>query len=232
MDFSQLVDSIFVEVSRPEMRVEITSFVNQTIRELHADPTTNEAVFYSENREEVEVTATVDTQQTWDIPSPHLLQRIETVYYTEAGRYASEESPATAFKRSHRDFADEYWYKAGTTLAFSGYGGIGSTIKISRFNYLRGLIYYPKADRPVTWDIESQSWTYHPSYVGDESTADRLSTNWMLSRHAELVKQGAKAKVYAALSNVDRARTAYSMYKTLAPMMIGAESYELGSRGE
>src|SRR3546814_5049537 len=41
------------------------------------------------------------------------------------------------------------------------------------------------------------------------------ATNWILSRHEDVVAEGARAKVYKRLSYTERARTSYSMYMSL-----------------
>src|SRR3546814_4768742 len=58
---------------------------------------------------------------------------------------------------------------------------------------------------------------YDPSLVTDEEKAAALAkaTNWILSRHEDVVAEGARAKVYKRLSDTERARTSYSMYMSL-----------------
>src|SRR3546814_10291517 len=63
--------------------------------------------------------------------------------------------------------------------------------------------------RLVTWDEEEYIFEYDPSLVTDEEKAAALAkaTNWILSRHEDVVAEGARAKVYKRLSDTERART-------------------------
>src|SRR4051812_37916301 len=95
--FSQLVDEMVVETRRPDLRSEIAVYLNQTIREVHFEPGKGNVVHYAENRKEDQITATSDSGQLWDLPSPQNFQGIEAVRFPDAvcGRmqYAKEARP-------------------------------------------------------------------------------------------------------------------------------------------
>lgn len=211
------------------MRSTIAGFVNQTIRELHFDPSSGVAISYTRNLQELAITATVDDQQTWDFSNPQLFQRMEAVYYPQYGKYARQRSPSTAHAFMGEVDADYYYYRAGSYLVFSCYGATGAEIDLAYFEYCRKLPYYTSALNPVHWDEIAQGYAYLPAYDVDDTTrlaARVLCTNWMLETHEELIKEGARAKLYVRLSDVDRAKLHYSLYQSLRPGMVSSESYD------
>src|SRR6478735_8331283 len=95
--FSQLVDEMIVETRRPDLKTEIATYLNQTIREVHFEPSRGNVVHYGENRKETQLTANVDSGYIWDIPNPSTFQGIEAVRFPSQmlGRaeYAPEARP-------------------------------------------------------------------------------------------------------------------------------------------
>lgn len=225
---SQLVDDMVKEFLRPGMVLELTSYVNQVVRELHSDPVNKSAMQYFANRLEDQITTTLDTGFVWAVPKAYLLQRIEAVYYETVGMYADPTSPGHVYNRSGNAQSDYYYYRTGDSLAFGGYGGLGAVIKVSYFSYPMGLSYYLTGSAPATWDIVTQSYTYDPAYIGNETAALALTTHWVLERHEELIKQGVRAKVYARLGRTEQGKTAYAMYMGMRSSMIMSESTQGG----
>src|SRR3546814_5653776 len=88
---------------------------------------------------------------------------------------------------------------------------------LAYFEFPRRLVYQAVDSRLVTWDEEEYIFEYDTSLVTDEEKAAALAkaTNWILSRHEDVVAEGARATVYKRLSDTERARTSYSMYMSL-----------------
>lgn len=234
--FSQLVDEMVVETRRPDLRSEIATYLNQTIREVHFEPSKGNVVFYSENRKEFELSVTTPDQgQTWDTPNPTIFQGMEAVQFlnANAGRleYAKERRPGPGLLSE-----PYFYYRAGPTYVFGGtigYGGVGSTIRLSYFEYPISLKYKLSADRPAEYDPES-GWAYHTvdsvNYDADDDSrelARSLVSNWILLRWSDVLREGLRAKIYKRLSDQLRAQTSYSLYSQLRQGLFSSEAAEL-----
>lgn len=218
--FSQLVDSMVAELRRPDMRSEIISYANQTIREMHFSPDSNGSVLYKDNFNEGLVIAASATGFTWDIPDPATFQAMQVVQYMGSGDYAREVTPSRAL----RDIAS-FYYRVGNTYVFSGYGGANSQLALGWFEYTRRLSYYAVGSRPAEYDPDL-GWSYAPSFDVDEDTriaAQRFSSNWLILRWVDVLSEGIRAKVYKRLSDTDRSRTCYSMYLSLRMGLVSGE---------
>lgn len=225
--YSQLVDRLVIESRRPDMRPNIESYVNQTIRELHIMPNSGAALLFKSNMIELEITADVDDGFIWSFPRPQSFQAIETVFYNTPQKHATERIPSTIHMFLNQINGKYYYYRTGDGIAMSGYGGIGSLIKIAYFEFPRRLVYFPLADRPVQWNEADETWVYKDGIVTEQQKLEALQkcTNWMLFRWEDIVKQGAFSKTAAFLANYDRARLAYSLYESLRPGLHLAEQY-------
>lgn len=223
---SQLVDEMVAETLRPDMRMAISSYVNQVIRELHQEPQSKTAIGFSENLYEDQLYANAETGFLWTLPRPHLFMRMAMVWYDRFGKPVRQRAPQTMHPSINPIASDRFWYRTGTQIAFSGYGGDNAGIKLAWYEYPRQLEYKLQAQRLVRWDNDSQGYVFAPSVTTpDEREAALLqSTNWIMMRHTELVKQGIRAKLYARLGQYDRARLAYSQYESLRPGMVSAET--------
>lgn len=233
--FSQLVDEIVVETRRPDLRSEIATYLNQTIREAHFEPSRGNVVFYNENRKDIQLTADVDSAYIWQIPSPALFQGIETVrfasHYLGRMEYAEQVNPGPGL--ASKPF---YFYRAGAAVVFGGtvgYGGVGGIIQISYFEYPPGLKYKAAGAREATYDPET-GWTYYTVDSVDygatpeaQATAQLRVSNWMLLRWADVLKEGLRAKIYKRLSDDVRQRTSYSLYQQLRQGLYTSEVAEL-----
>jgi hypothetical protein len=225
--FSQLVDELVTEIRRPDMRVEIATYLNQTIREMHFDPTSGAAAQFKDNLLEDQAVATVENGYVWDLPNPALFQQIAAVRFDsifvndESSVYIRERTPGPGLSGQCR-----FWYRTGPGITFHGYGGVGGIITIAWFEFPRALKYYPAANRPASWDIDL-GWSYDPAFdTTDElrASARFFTTNWMLERWSVIVAEGLRAKVYKRISDTERARTAFSAYTTLRKGVYTSES--------
>lgn len=227
--FSQLTDELILEVNRPELVSQVAGFVNQTVRELHADRQSGVAISFWSNLVEVLLAANVETAYIYMLPQAHLFQRVEAVYYPQVGRYADMRRPSSAYAFSGEIGADRFWYRSGDTLAFSGYGGIGAQIKLAYFSYPQRLTYFANALNPCKWSDVTQAFTYLPAYDVDATTrasAQALCSNWLIARYGELIRQGVRAKLYMRLGDVERARLHFSLYENMRPALISAETFD------
>lgn len=224
--FSQLVDKMVAETKRPDMATEMATYLNQTLRELHMEPSRGNAIFFKDNRLESQLTATADTGFYWDLPSISTWQGMEAVQYPNAPTracepiYAREMAPGKAMNR-----LDHFWYRAGPRVFFNCYGGINALINLSYYQYTKSLTYYISGSRPAIYD-ESTGWTYADAYNTSDAQralAQAMTTNWLLLRWPMVIEEGLRAKVYKRLSDTDRSRTSYSMYQTLRQGLYSAE---------
>lgn len=229
--FSQICDSLLLELKRPDMMSEIQSYVNQTIRELHFRPDNNAAIFYKSNLVELALTSTVDTGFSWTIPRMDTFQDMSAVKFAtvsnrdhEHGVWVNERTPGRMLHAT-----PYYWYRASNYIVFHGYGGVGGVIQLAYYEYPRRLKYYAAADRPAQWDVDSE-WTYHSGITTDDDKeiAEGQVTNWILMRWTDLVLEGTRAKVYKRLSDDSRARLCYSAYQAARMGIYTSETMERG----
>lgn len=223
--FSQLVDEMVLETRRPDLKSEIASYVNQTVREIHFSPDKGNAIRYAENLRELSLTADSDTGYSFTIPSPDVWQQMWTVRYDSVldadnqPIYVNERSPGRALNQQKY-----FYYRAANYYTFAGYGGTTSIISIAYYEFPKRLKYYESAARPATWD-EEDGWAYADGIDTDEEQIDaqyRVS-NWILIRWSDVVREGVRAKVYKRVADTTRAQTSYSLYMQLRMGLWTAE---------
>lgn len=229
--FSQIIDEMTLELVRPDMINMLPSFLNQAIREVHINSSSNMPVFYDDNRKEAILTvsgldANADTDVfKWELPFAALYQAMDAVYYDRWNRYAEAQSPQVIldplFNRPNDRFA---YYRSGLSICFTGHGGNGNTIRVAWFEYPRSLIYYkPGPTRPLNYDVESMTYSQPAGAVISLEQAKTLTTNWIVERHAEMLKEGIRAKAYKRMDDQFRASTSYSQWKQL---LLGVQRTE------
>jgi len=230
--FSEIVDELMVELVRPDFKALITDYLNLTIRESHQKKTNADVVpvLYESNRVEDSVTIT-SLPAVWDIPNIARFQYFETAYYPASGRYALKRHVTRTMEKGNNPL-DPFWYRAGGYFVFNGVN-VGEDVKLTYFQYPARLKYYAVATpqiRPAVYDFEADVYTYATAYDVDATTranARAIVTNWLLLNHAEVMKQGVRAKVWARLGESDRAKMAFSLYESLRLGLIGSEINEL-----
>ena len=232
--FSQLVDKITIETRRPDMKAEVATYLNQTIRELHFEPDKGNIVFFDENRVEAQVTAISDSPLVWNIPNPQTFQAMLDVMYAsvwDSGRHNVHPpllSPGRGL--SGREY---FYYRVGGSFVFKGFGGTNGIVNLCYYEFPRRLQYFASGARPCEWD-DNAGWSYDPAFdVSDETrlAAQNFCTNWILNRWEDVVSEGLRAKIYKRLSDDNRARTCYSMYTQLRQGLVTSESSQLGNYG-
>lgn len=223
--FSQLVDLIARETRRLDMLDEIATYVNQTIREMHASPENGAMLKFVDNYCELRLVATVDEGFTWTLPYPHRFGGMAAVRYTSVWQnglnpYAREHLPSRKFETV--PFA---WYRARDQILFKGYGGVNALIDVAWYEYPPALQYFAPNCRPAEF-TDLGGFSYGESWVHDHDReqARLLTSNWILLRWPSVVTEGVRAKVYKRLADEVRARTSYSMYAQLRQGFIIAET--------
>ena len=228
--FSQIIDEMIQETKRPDLLSEICAYLNQTVMEIHYQPSSGNIILYRANRHEIQITATGDTKVVWDIPNPATFIGVEAVRYPcildAAGDpvFPREVNPGIAMNR------ELYKYmRSGDSYVFSGYGGVGSLIDVCYQARPGRLKYLPLAQRPAVFD-DMDGWQYADSVVTEEEQeiARAATANWILLRYHDLVTEGVRSKVYKRLSDTERARTSYSLYMSLRQGLFTAESVGRG----
>lgn len=224
--FSQLVDKMVKETRRRDLLPEICDYLNQSIREVHFDPTGGGAIEFSENRKEALLTASTELSYVWEIPNPAIFQSEEAFEY-QSIRTRLDERIFASYCPPGRALPgyDFPYYRAGGTFVFMNYGGVGGKIAASFFEYPNRLIYYAEADRPATYDPVN-GWEYEESFNTPElqEQARLLTSNWLLIRWDTVLEEALRAKVYKRVSDDPRARTAYSLYTSLRAGLITSEA--------
>lgn len=235
--FSQLVDQMASETKRPDLLKEICLYLNQTIREVHFEPTKGNVAYYRDNLQELRLTVTDDHGFSWDIPKPSVFQGMRPAFFHGVDHRAD-----LGFDRRRRGvWAPEmpvgpgmsrqlhYWYRSGTRVFFSNYGCSGSCIDIAWYEYPPYLQYFASPVRPAQYD-EWDGWTYAPSITTPEqqAAAQIQCSNWLLLRWRVVIEEGMRAKVYKRLSDDSRMKTSYSAYQTLRQGLYTSECGDIG----
>lgn len=222
--FSQLVDKMILETKRPDLVLDIQSYVNQTLRELHFHPETNGSILYGDNMIELSLVADSETGFAWTIPQPTRFQAMQAVRYDDI--FDPENNPIYVQQRiPGRAIAglDRFYYRAGGYFTFAGYGGIGASISLAYFEFVPAHKYKTPALREAQFDIET-GWTYLDAVTDEEKAiAEALVTNWLLLRWESVVEEGVKAKVYKRVGDEIRGRTSYSLYNQLRKGLYTSE---------
>ena len=229
--FSQMVDEAVYESKRPDMRTEIATYLNQTIREVHFRPDVNAPLTYRDNFKEARLVADRDEGLTFDLPNPATFQRIAGVRYatvfTRSGEpvWATEKVPGPGIRAE-----DYFFYRIGSSLIFANYGGAGSIVDLGWFEFPNRLKYEPtQLNRTATYD-DYDGWTYRADINTPElqRLARERTSNWLLLRWHDVLMEGVRAKIYKRVSDEVRQRTSYSLFQQLRQGLWISETAELG----
>ena len=212
--FSQLVDRIATEVTRPDMKEKLPSYLNQSIREMFEHQVTKQQLWYDDQRQEERIAISslsdISNSFVWPLENPTRFQNVEAVYYESIRSYVRRGDPRTCLARNDFDVNDKYfWYRVGTSLVFANPGAIGSFVKVSWFDYPRYLAYQSPLTRDVVYNLAEDSYVVSPGAPVD---AMEKATNWLLQRHTEALAEGMRAKAYKRMDD-DRQRTHFAQYE-------------------
>ena len=239
LTFSQLVDDIVSELRRSDLSTSIQDYLNQTIRELHSEPTKGNAVLFERNLIEDTLTADVDTGYEWQIPDGTRFQRLQTVRYSSLvdvnGGYVYPKKVRPGPITNDENY---YFYQSGEYTQFWNYGGTNAVIDIAWYEYLPYLKYYASGARPATYDVVD-GWTYYDltgsgsldfTLAANQATAVALVSNWMIQNYYHTIREGLRAKVYKRVGDTERAKLAFSLYSSMRKAMYTNERAVLGDQ--
>lgn len=228
--FSQMVDDLTKEFVRPDLEDTngvISAYLNQTIREVHTG-SQGQRYKFDENCEEfsIDVPTLVDNQFIWPIANFNRLQLIESVWLPLIGRWSIAKRPRGLRSLGNQSYEEEVThYQSGDSLVIRGVRVPGDgAIRLSAYYYPRSLVYRTKLTRWASYSDEDEAWTYHR--LGDKPAAEleALSTNWLIQRWPDLLKEGVRAKVYKRLGDQLRMTSSYSAYQQIRNEMQSQES--------
>lgn len=206
--FSQLVDSMVVELQRPDRLELVVNSLNQVIREIHTMPGGGSNTLYDANRYEEQFILTGSSPHLWSLPSATRFQRLDAVFSERNGDYVTERKPRVS---RGFDAPRAFWYRSGPQIAFGGLYE-GDVLGLSYFMFPRRLAYQPLESRQVTYDSSTDEYK---TPAGGEPTESQMdaATHWVLQRWPDVLAQGIRAAVYRANGDTDRSRTAYSAFE-------------------
>lgn len=226
---TQVVDTIVAEVKRRDLTSRITTFANQTIREVHAQPNQlGRSLTFKANLHERILIPDVDTGFVWPIPEARNFQLLSDVWYQIPGVAPLERTPSSAMENRHEVNGRFYFYRSGDSFVFDGYGGTDAPIMVAYHSFPRRLTHFLR-NAPVLWNEEEQRYEYSDEYnTTPEKRQEALdkSTNWVLERWTDVILEGVRAKTYKSIGDDGRARLSYSLYESSRPQLVAAESYE------
>lgn len=220
--FSQMIDELAIELLRPDLKVTMEAYANQTMREMHSRTDTRNGIFFDENRKEVQFMVVDANPCLWSIPVVQRFQGLEAAYCPDVDVYFMTRTPSRAFKVTDVPFAEYYMYRTGPQFAFNGIQA-GMNLKLSYFEYVPNLYYKMPANRVVTFSKDLDAYV-RTSGGGTPTDSEMASeTNWMLQRWDSVIREGVRAKIYKRLSDDSRMRTAYSAYNDGRLSLIQSE---------
>lgn len=215
--FSALVDDVYGRSIRRDKLADIISYARSSLREC-----TVLSHFERSNIEVEEVTTA----------SPHIMQRpsrfrqftaVEYPIYDGHGNpiHPKLKQPGSYTKTSY----DYYYYVSGDSFIFAGLSA-NVIIKIEYASYFKPLPYYAVADRPAVYSMETESWSYHADYIGNQTLqqqARELVTNWLVFDWYDLILEGTIAKLYKSVGD-ERASSSYALYKQYQKDLLRGEA--------
>ena len=212
--FSAAVDDVVARSGRKDRRLDIQSYVNQTLRECSV-------LEYFDN-DMIEDNLTAD-QDNFIWTKPTYFRFMRTV------KYPDDIWPEHLPPGRHQQDKIDYFYQGPTFWVFNGTSN-GDVIKVAYYDYPRRLLYYDNLDgtlsRPAIFTIGDETDGYIEKfqyldagvYVDSLSTqalqdaAEAAVTNWILFKWYDLVMEGALAKLFKNI-NSPRAVPSFALYK-------------------
>ena len=216
--FSALIDEAILRSNRKDRKSDIVSYARSSIRECQV------LAYFEQDLVEASITVTALPHQ-WSRPLKlrELLAAKPQVTFSRRDKkiWFKNRPPGTMV----RD-VDYYLYLSGDTFIFTGTElAVGNVIDLAYHTYARDFVYYDVADRPATYDPETQVWSYHDNYDIDstkQETARDLVQNWLLRNWYDALLEGTLAKVYKTVGD-ERSKTAFSLYKSMQKDILSGE---------
>jgi len=210
--FSAIVDDTVTRTGRVNLRTDIVSYARVTMRESQS------LIKSATDLIEDQITATA---------SPHLWTKPQYFRELTAVRYPGIFDPRgnpIYPKRIQPGKAqrnvDYYFYSSGTSFVFSGVSE-NTLIDVAYLTWFTKLAYYATvAERPATFSLEDDEWSYATATTDEEKEAARnLVTNWLIFDWYDMVLEGTVAKVWKAVGDA-RAPSSFSLFKSLQKDMV------------
>lgn len=218
---SACVDAVLARAQRPGRSNDVVAYVRQTLRECQIV----EGAAFSRDMTEDSITATA-SPHIWE--RPNLLRFLRTVKYNIATANNNEIYPDFLRPGKILQGKTYYYYGGPTYYAMAGVSS-GITIDLAYYSYFAKLPYYATvADRPATFSLETDSWSYHADYDVDDATrltARNRVTNWMLTDWFDLIVEGGLAKILKSVGD-ERAASTFGLYKSLQKDLLRGEPFE------
>lgn len=218
LTFSSLVDSVLAATGRQDRLQSIVGFARATIRECQLKGTPS----FIRDIVEVEVQPTT-TPFIWDRPKG--LRGLRTAVYGLTSEIYDPIYPELIRPGRKQANKTEYYYESGESFVFAGVD-ITQTVALAYYSYAPHFVYYKDvADRPATYDEETDVWTYHSSIEATEEAqlvAREKVQHWLLLDWFELIKQGTLGKTFQ-LNGDERSRPAFALLKSMQSDLIRAE---------
>ncbi len=216
--FSALIDEAIARSQRKDRIADIVSYARSSLREC-------QVLAYFE-QDMVELSVAVDVLPfVW--PRPLRLRTILAAKPQSITTARGEQKYFTNLPPGESTrTADYFLYLSGNDYIFSGlHLEVNQVIDIAYMAYSRKFIYYAVADRPATFDPETETWSYHVDYVGTtelQEEARNLVTNWIVEHWYDMLLEGTLAKLYKTVGD-ERNRTAFSLYKSMQKDLLRGE---------
>jgi hypothetical protein len=215
--FSALVDEAILRSQRRDRIADIVSYARSTIRECQV------LAFFEQDMIEDSLTVDVLPFQ-WARPL-----NLRTLLAAKPNEVTTRRGKDIWFKNRPpgEDALSEWYflYLSGDTFIFSGTELVlTDVIDIAYFTYSRKFIYYATADRPATYDPETETWSYSEDYTttAEQETARALVQNWLLKYWYDLVLEGVLAKIFKTVGD-ERSRTAFALFKSMQKDLLSGE---------
>lgn len=207
--FSALVDNVIARSQRRDRVNDIVAYARSTIRECQV------LAFFEQDMVEEQLSVTV-LPFVWDRPL-----HLRTILAASPDEIFTRRDRQRWFKNipPGQKIRDEkyYLYLSGDSFVFTGEDlTVGDTINIAYFTYARKFVYYALADRPATFDDETETWSYATAYDTNDTQrklARDLVNNWLLFHWYDLILEGTLAKLFKTVGD-ERSKTSFSLYKS------------------
>ena len=210
---SAAVDDVIVRSGRPERIADIIAFIRSSIRECQVKR------FFK--RDMIEDSLTTDAKPyVWTYPQEFRILR--TVKYPVLNLRNEDIYPPEVLPGKLQRDKIYYYYGGPGYYAFAGLDS-GSVINVAYYSFLKKLPYYEVADRPATFSLETNSWSYLTATTdADKLIAREVVSNWLLFNYYDTIVEGGLAKILKSVGD-ERSPASYALYKSYQSDLLAAE---------
>lgn len=211
--FSAAVDDVVSRSGRPDRVADIIAFVRVTIRELQ--------VLRFFRNDLIEDTLTADAANyVWNYPQEFRVLR--TVRYPRFDAQGGQNYPPEILPgKKQKDYTDFYYGGPGYYV-FAG-SALADAIDVAYYAYSKKLAYYELADRPATFSLEDDSWSYlSVGTTAEELIAREKVSNWLLFNYYDTIVEGGMAKILKTVGD-PRSMSSFALYKSYQQSLIAGE---------